>query len=376
MFKNIPFIIFGFFISTPIFADAVKLSSDSYVLVDYSTMQVLENKNENKIISPASLTKAMTAYIVFDYISNGRLSLDDMVVVSKDAWKASGTRMFIEVDKKVSVSDLLKGVIVQSGNDASIALAEHISGSADSFSDLMNYYAEKLGMVNTKFKNPTGLPVDGHYSTAKDLSILAYRTIKDHPESLDYYNMKDFEFNKIFQKSSNKMLDNDFFDGMKTGFAEGSGYSYMGTAANNNKRLIMVLSGAETSKMRFNDAEILSNQYFDNYNEYKVADKYKIIKEATTSVLGGEVNYVRAAVSNDVTFLLPNNSKPKITIELKMEKSVKAPVVAGQKIGMFIVYINGLEAKVVDVVAVENVGYGSRHKLFFERVNDLMRGGK
>lgn len=374
MLKRFSFLLLGCLFASSSMAGNVKLNSKSYILVDYSTMQVLEALNENERMSPASLTKVMTAYIAYDYISKGKISLSDEVLISSNAWKTGGSRMFIEVGKKVTFDELLKGLIIQSGNDAAVAIAEHISGTVEAFSEVMNYYADTLGMKGSNFDNSSGLPSDNHYTTAKDLSLIAYRTIKDYPELMNYYSVKEFEFNNIFQKSSNKMLSYDYFDGMKAGFTEGSGYSYIGTASKDNKRLIIVQLGAETSKARFRDAEILSNHYFDDFKKYKVADKYEIIKEANTAVIAGDVNFVRGAASEDVVFLLPNNTNPKINIELKIAEKLKSPVVVGQKIGDLVVYIDDLEAKRVDVVSVEAVGRGSPHKIFFESINSFLRG--
>lgn len=377
MIKKFTALIASSFLSLSIQAASdINLNSKSYILVDYTTMQVLSSMDENKRMSPASLTKVLTAYIVYDYIKKNKLRLDDEVLISKNAWKTGGSRMFVEVGKKVKVEELLKGLIIQSGNDSAVALAEHISGTEESFADLMNYYASQIGMINSHFENSTGLPKGEHYSTAKDLSILAYRTIKDHPELLKYYSIKDFEFNNIFQNSSNEMLKNEYFDGMKTGFTNDSGYSYIGTAAKDGKRMISVQLKADTSKDRFNDAEILFSHFFNDFNKYKIANKYKIIKEATVRVRGGEVNFVRGAPENDVVFLLPNDTTPKIDIELHTESSVKAPVKAGQVLGNITVYIDGLEAKKENIVAVEDVNYGSKHRVFFEMVNGFLRGEK
>lgn len=374
MLKVILCSLFSFVFSGFVYASNIKLNSQSYILVDYSTMQVLESNDENKRVSPASLTKVLTAYIVFDYIAKGLLSLDDKVTISSNAWKTGGSKMFIEVGKKVTVDDLIKGMVIQSGNDSAVALAEHISTTVEGFSDVMNYYGEKLGLTNSNFDNPSGFPSDKHYTTVKDLSILAYRTIKDHPELLNYYSTGDFEFNNIFQKSSNKMLSSEYFDGMMAGFSEDSGYSYIGTASKDNNRLILVQVGAETSKVRFSDAEILSNHYFDNFKKYKVADQYEIIEEASVPVLAGEVNFVRSGAEDDVVFLLPNDRNPKINMELKITGSIKAPVRVGQKVGELIVYIDDMEAKRVNIITVEAVGYGSNHKRFFESINGFLRG--
>lgn len=218
-----------------------KINSKSYILVDQETGQVLASEQSNVRLPPASLTKVMTAYVVFDKLKKGELKLDDEVLVSQKAWKTGGSKTFIEVGKKVKVEDLIQGMIIQSGNDAATALAEHIGGTEEGFSDMMNETAKKLGMNDSHFINVTGLPRDGHYTTAEDLSILSKRMITDFPEYYKYYSMKNFTYNNIFQSSRNRLLLKDpTVDGMKTGFTDKAGYCYISSAVKNGRRLVTV----------------------------------------------------------------------------------------------------------------------------------------
>ncbi|CAG7857326.1 partial serine-type D-Ala-D-Ala carboxypeptidase (penicillin-binding protein 5/6), partial [biofilm metagenome] len=230
---------------------APTIEASSYILQDYNTGKILaENKADDRL-APASLTKILTVYVIFNEIKNGHLKLDELVTISQKAWKTSGSKMFINVNDQVKVEDLLKGVIVQSGNDASVALAEHVAGNEATFAELMNQHAARLGMINSHFVNADGLPSDGHYTTARDLTILTTALIKDFPQYYPWFSLKEFTYNKITQPNRNLLLSRDeSVDGVKTGHTDEAGYCLVASALRNGMRLISVVMGTESENIR------------------------------------------------------------------------------------------------------------------------------
>lgn len=242
------------------------LAAESYILMDFLSDTLIAEKDIDKKVEPASITKMMTAYVVFTELKNGNLRTDDLIRVSEKAWRTGGSKMFIEVNKTVSVSDLLKGMIIQSGNDACIAFAEHIAGTEETFTDLMNQYAKKLGMKNSHFTNSTGLPSEGHYITARDAAILAKAIIVDFPEYFPLFSEKEFTFNEITQHNRNTLLWRDpSVDGFKTGHTESAGYCLVSSAKRNGMRLIAVVMGTESQKARADESQNLLNYGFRFY---------------------------------------------------------------------------------------------------------------
>ena len=240
------YLLIGDYAAAAIIPAAPSINATSYLIMDVNSGRILAEKDIDLRVEPASLTKMMTTYIVANEIYEGNIGLEDMVRVSEKAWRMEGSRMFIEVNKEVSVEDLLKGVIIQSGNDASVALAEYIAGTEDVFAELMNQYAAKLGMNNTHFTNSSGLPDDNHYTTARDLSILAKATIKDHPEIYRWHSIREYTFNDITQPNRNLLLwRDDSVDGIKTGHTESAGYCLVASAVRDGMRLITVVMGTE-----------------------------------------------------------------------------------------------------------------------------------
>ena len=346
-----------------------KINSKSYILVDQETGQVLASQRSDERLPPASLTKVMTAYVVFDKLKKGELKLDDEATVSMRAWKTGGSKTFVEVGKKVKVEDLVQGMIIQSGNDAATTLAEHIGGTEESFTDMMNAYAKDLGMENSHFLNVTGLPKEGHYTTAEDLSILAKRMITDFPEYYKYYSMKSFTYNNIFQSSRNRLLLQDpTVDGMKTGFTDKAGYCYISSAVKNGRRLVTVVLGADKPQKRFDDAKILFAYGFNNFETHRVITKNQLIEQLNTNVLKGEKDIVRVGAANDITFITEKNKKEDITVEVNMNELLIAPINQGDVVGTMVVKRNEQIIGEVDVITLEDVKSGDFFKVLTDSI--------
>ena len=246
----------------------------SYILIDYDSGMVIAEKNADLILPPASITKIMTSYIIFTELKNNTLAKNDDVLISKKAWKTGGSKMFIEVGKKVKVSDLLHGIITSSGNDASVAMAEHISGDEETFAIYMNQLAENLSMTNTSYANSTGLPDDNLFTSARDISTLARSLIKSFPDEYKLYSKKEYVYNEIKQYSRNKLLYiDDSVDGMKTGFTKKAGYCLVSSAFRGNKRLISVVLGAKSPDQRTNVSKALLEYGFRFYETHKIFKK-------------------------------------------------------------------------------------------------------
>ena len=309
-----------------------KVSAESYILLDHLTGEVLAERNPDQKLPPASLTKIMTAYLAFSALTEGRLAQNQPVPISERAWRTSGSRTFIEVGDLVPVRDLLLGIIVQSGNDASVALAEAIAGSVENFVDLMNQQADLLGMESTSFANPTGLPDDGHYSTARDLAILSRRTILDFPDYYRLYSVREHTFNNIAQRNRNGLLD-DYpgNDGLKTGYTKEAGYCLASSALRGDMRLISVVMKTPSVRQRERDSIALFNYGFSNYRSVELFKRSPVLEEVR--VWGGVADRVSAGVSEfPIPVLVPRNSK-KLAAEISPETPLQAPLSKGDRIG-------------------------------------------
>lgn len=313
-----------------------SLNTGAFVLMDYNSSKILLEKNSEKKLEPASLTKIMTMYVVDHEIKAGRLSLNDEVTISKKAWQTMGSRMFLDVNSKVKVSELIKGIIIQSGNDASTAIAEHIAGSEDAFANLMNEYAAILGMNNSHFANATGLPDPNHYTTAKDLAILAKASIKEHPESYMIYSQKSFVYNNIEQYNRNKLLwRNSVVDGIKTGQTDNAGYCLAVSGVKDNTRLIAVLLGAKTDEIRTSDANKLLTWGFRFFASHQIYQKDKVLE--TARIWGGNNKTIDIGLATDAYVPLLRNDINKLTASLSIPKLIKAPLNQGDVIGSYVV---------------------------------------
>ena len=313
---------------------APKLQASGYLLVDATNGEVLVEYNADEPLPPASLTKMMTAYIAEREIAEGRASFDDKVPVSVKAWKTGGSRMFIREGTEVRLEDLLRGIIIQSGNDASVAVAEYIAGSEDVFADVMNQTAAGMGMVNSQFKNSTGLPQEGHYTTAKDLGILAARTIKDFPETYTIYKEKNFTYNGIKQANRNNLLFRDpSVDGLKTGHTEEAGYCLVASAERDGYRLISVVMGAATEKAREQETTKLLQYGFRYFRGQTVFEADQPLPESSRKVWFGDAETVELAPTESLYVTLPLGRESSIQATLDAPDSLDAPLAAGTVVG-------------------------------------------
>ena len=341
------------------------LAASSWVLMDASTGQLLVNHNGDQRLPPASLTKMMTAYIVEQEIDGGSISDTDMVSVSENAWRTGGSRMFIQEGTQVSVENLLRGVVVQSGNDASVALSEYVAGSESAFADLMNQQAQRLGMQNSHFMNPTGLPHDDHYSSAHDLAILARHIITDFPDHYQVYSEKYFTYNDIRQPNRNRLLWRDpDVDGLKTGHTEAAGYCLVASAKKQDTRLIAVVMGTNSDEARAAETQRLLNYGFRFFQTRKLYDAGSVLNEAR--VWGGANDTVRLGVQNEVSMTVPRGSADNLTARLNLPETLRAPIQAGQQVGTLEIKSGDEVLGQQPLVALEGVEEGS----IFKRVWD------
>lgn len=345
-----------------------ELAAKSWILIDAETGHVIVENNADLQLPPASLVKMMTTYIVSNEIAEGRVKKDDMVLISDNAWekggaKTDGSTMFLSPRTRVSVSDLMRGVIIQSGNDASIALAEHISGDEDAFTDSMNQQAALMGMTGTEYFNATGLPYEGMVSTARDLSVLARAIIQEHPDHYSIYAEKYFKHNNIRQPNRNRLLWRDSsVDGLKTGHTEEAGYCLVASAKRKDMRLISVVMGANSDKTRASQSQKLLSygfRYFNTKTIYAVGD---IIKE-NAKVWYGEDEFLNLTISDDVTLTLARGAEKKLEANIVMDEQLKTPIVTGQELGRLQVSLEGeivVDIPLVAAADVEQSGLFSR----------------
>lgn len=316
------------------------IGASSYLVIDAKSGREIAALKPDTAIAPASLTKLMTAYVVFAALRDGRIGLDDEITVSEKAWRAEGSRMFIEVGKRVSVQDLLLGMIVQSGNDASIALAEYVAGSESVFAEIMNQTAQTLGMHSSHFINATGLPDDEHYSTARDLAILARAIINDYPEYYRWYSTREFTYNGIKQPNRNNLLWRDeSVDGMKTGHTEAAGYCLVSSAQRDGMRVISVVLGTSSANARIEGSQALINYAF-RFFETRLL--YKGGEEITTARIWKSANeYSPLGVLDDLYVTVQRGAYDQLQSSVSLPAIIEAPVAAGQPLGEVNVGLNG-----------------------------------
>jgi len=334
------------------------IRSNAYILQDFDSGKILASKNIDQKISPASLTKMMTVYVVSAELAEGGISQDDEVLISEKAWKTPGSRMFIEVNKKVLLGDLLQGVIIQSGNDASVALAEYVSGSEEVFADLMNQYASELGMTNSHFINSTGLPDEQHYTTAKDMAILAAALIRDAPEIYALHSIKEFTFNNITQQNRNKLLWRDpSVDGIKTGHTEAAGFCLVASAKKDNMRLISVVMGSESDTARAKASQSLLGYGFRFYETQKVYDANENI--TSVKVWKGDVEKLGLGINTDLYITFPRGQKNKLTTIFDLSDQYIAPLNKGEVQGNLKITLAENEVAEAKLIALQSVNEGS-----------------
>lgn len=337
---------------------APTLATTSHILFDVTSGQALVEQDADNQVEPASLTKIMTAFLVFEELAAGRINDDDLVTISKRAWQTEGSRMFVEVGKQVKISDLMVGMIVQSGNDASVALAEHVAGSEEAFAELMTATAQQLGMVNSQFKNATGLPADGHYTSARDMALLAAEMLRRFPQRYQLYSQKEFTFNNIRQHNRNRLLWRDpSVDGLKTGHTDAAGYCLVASAQREGMRLITVVTGTDSDAKRFEETQTLFNYGFRFYEIHTLFQGGETQSKAP--VYAGAVDSVALGIANDLVLTLPRGRQQDISAVVEIDRQIQAPVVAGTELGELQVSLDGELLAKRPLLALEGVAKGS-----------------
>lgn len=335
-----------------------QMAVKAYLLQDFNSGQVLAAQNAQMRVEPASITKIMTAYIVFQTLKEGQLTLRDKVIISEKAWRAPGSRTFVEVGKQIEVESLIKGMIIQSGNDATIALAEHIAGGEDVFAEMMNHEAKRLGMVDTHYMNSTGLPDEEHYTTAQDLMLLTHALIKDFPEYYSWYSEKKFTFNGITQYNRNKLLWQDkTVDGVKTGHTESAGYCLITSALRDNMRLISIVLGSKSKAARASESRKLLNYGYNFYRGKRLYRGGENIKEVR--VWKGEREELSLGLQEDLYITVPRRYLNKLKVTIDVQDNITAPVTRGQVMGQLNVRVEGNVIATQALIALQEIGEGS-----------------
>jgi len=334
-----------------------SIAATGYLLIDVDSDSILAAKDSEQRLEPASLTKIMTTYVVFRELRDGSVKESDEVLVSEKAWKTPGSRMFIEVNKRVSVADLLKGMIIQSGNDASVALAEHVAGSEEAFANLMNDHARRLGMQDTHFVNSTGLPDPEHYTTPRDIAMVTEATIREFPELYKLYAVKEFTFNDIRQHNRNNLLWRDkTVDGVKTGHTEAAGYCLVASAKREGMRLISVVMGTKSEKARLTESQSLLNygfRFYETHRLYGGGDRL-----TRTRVWMGEQEELSLGLASDLYVTIARRQYDKLNARTEIQPNLEAPISKGQKVGEVIVELDGEPVTRQPLVALEEVPEG------------------
>lgn len=348
---------------------APEIAGSSYILLDATTGQVLMEENSDEALPPASLTKMMTAYIAEVEIDNGNMSYDDLVFISERAWRTQGSKTFVDVNSRVRVEDLLRGIIIQSGNDASVAMAEHIAGSEEAFADLMNQHARALGMTNSYFVNSSGLDTDGNTNlmSARDLATLARVKILDHPTHYAMYSEREFTFNGITQANRNTLLFRDrTVDGMKTGWTTPAGYCLVASAERDGMRLIAVVMGTASEEARVIETQKMLSYGFRFFETYKLYDANESVSSAR--VWAGEQNSVELGIQDEVLITIPRGRADDLVASVDMDEVIRGGFEAGQVMGTVQVTLDDEVLYAGEVVALETVERGG----FFKRLIDAL----
>jgi D-alanyl-D-alanine carboxypeptidase (penicillin-binding protein 5/6) len=337
----------------------------SFVIMDFDSGRMIAEETSDSAVEPASITKLMSTYIAFRELDSGNISLDDMVTISEKAWRTPGSRMFVEVGKQVSIKDLLMGIIVQSGNDATVALAEYIAGSEDTFAALMNRYAEELGLSGSHFMNSTGLPDPEHYMTARDIARLAAQVIARYPEYYKWYSLKEFTFNDITQYNRNKLLwRDDSVDGIKTGHTESAGYCLVTSAKKDDMRLITVVLGTNSENARVEASQALLNYGFRFFETHKL---YAAGTQLTSSrVWKGTTDNTALGIDKDLYVTIPRGQYQSLDASMSIDNRIMAPVSAGQALGTVLVKLGDDIVAEQPLISLHSIEEGS----FWQRIAD------
>ncbi len=344
---------------------APRIAARSYILQDFHSGRVLAEKDADLRLAPASLTKIMTAYVVFRELNNGHLSLDEKVTISKKAWQTPGSRMFVEVNKQVAIEDLLKGMIIQSGNDASVALAEHVAGDENTFAQLMNQHAKRLGMNNTHFTNSMGLPGPDHYTTARDMATLTRALIREFSNYYGWYSLREFTFNDITQQNRNKLLWRDkSVDGVKTGHTEEAGYCLVTSAQRSGMRLVSVVMGTSSVNARTNESQSLLNYGFRFFETHRLYKAHEPLSEA--KVWKGDNDKVDLGLAEDLYVTIPRRHYNDLKAVINIDSRIMAPVAEGETFGNVTVKLAGETVANKPLIALNSIDKGS----FVQRLYD------
>jgi D-alanyl-D-alanine carboxypeptidase (penicillin-binding protein 5/6) len=337
---------------------APDIGARAYIIEDFDSGQIIAEKGVDEHMEPASITKLMTAYVVFNELRNSSLTLDEKVRISTKAWRTQGSRMFVEVDTMVSVSDLLQGMIVQSGNDATVALAERIAGTEESFANLMNHHAKQLGMTGSHFVNSTGLPDPEHYTTARDIALLARALIREFPEYYKWYSQKEFTYGGITQHNRNKLLwRDDSVDGMKTGHTESAGYCLVTSAKRDKMRLVTVVLGTASEEARADASQSLLNYGFQFFETHKLYDAGN--KLSTARVWKGASGDVGLGLASALYITVPRGRYNDLNASMKIGEKIMAPVGAGASLGRVVIRLDDRTLLEKELVALNDVPEGS-----------------
>ena len=330
--------------------DSPPLAAKSYVLMDHNSGKILAGENENERRSPASLTKIMTSYVIFKRLKEDFISLDDEVKISEKAWKTGGSRSFIEVGKMIKLEDLLMGMIIQSGNDASVALAEHVAGSEGTFVLFMNDYAQEIGMTNSRFENSSGLPHKDQYTTAKDMALLSSAIIKEFPDFYEWYGQKEFTYNNIKQINRNKLLFTDStVDGLKTGWTEKAGYCLVTSANRVDMRLISAVLGSASPAIRTAETEKLLDYGFRFFETQSVNDISHQVP-----VYKSKIGNIKVGVADSSYLTLPRNQFKYTTQTINLEGDLIAPINQGDQVGTLAISFNDEDIAILPLIALED----------------------
>ncbi len=342
-----------------------KLAAKSYVLMDFNSGRfIVENKPDEQM-DPASLTKIMTAYVIFSELKNNNIQSDDQVYISEKAWRTEGSRMFVEVDKTVPLAELLKGLVIQSGNDASVALAEHVAGSEEAFASLMNKHAKRLGMNNTHFVNATGLPDKEHFTTAHDLALLAQALIRDFPEQYKLNSEKEYRYNGITQYNRNKLLWRDAsVDGVKTGHTKAAGYCLVASAKRDGMRLISVVMNTTSEKARATESQKLLKYGFRFFSTHQLYEANKPLTKLP--VWKGESNELPLGLTKPLYVTIPRGEYDNLKATMKVDETVVAPVAPGRELGTVNVVLDGKQIAQQPLISLKAVAEGG----LFTRIRD------
>ena len=366
----IPFI-FSVYAEEPRFyiPEAPSIAAKAYVLMDHNSGIILAANNENEKRSPASLTKLMTSYVVFKRLKEEFITLDDDVKISEKAWRTGGSKSFIEVGKMIKLEDLLKGMIIQSGNDASVALAEHVAGSEGTFVLFMNDYAQQIGMENTRFENASGLPHDDQYTTAKDMALLSSAMIREFPVYYEWYKQKEFTYNNITQTNRNKLLFTDStVDGLKTGWTQKAGYCLVTSANRVDMRLISVVLGSVSPAIRTSETEKLLDYGFRFFETQSINDISHQVR-----VYKSEKANIKVGVADSSYLTLPRNQFRYTTQTINLNQDLIAPINQGEQVGELVVSFNDQNIATLPLIALENTAEAGFISKMFDTIKLLFR---